>query len=612
MQGKQIKVTFEPHGQTVFVLPGTKLIEAAARAGLTVHTPCGAAGTCGKCRVRLTAGQCEPTDAEARTIDEDELAQGWRLACQARVCGETVVSVPDSSLFVDGHQILTETDDRHEAEVLPAFRKVYVELTPPTLESDEPDLLRLENKIGPFKIDLGLLRRLPTTLREGDFKGTAVLTDHHLIAFEAGDTTDKCFGLAFDVGTTTLVGALLDLRTGEELAVASDINPQVSYGDDVLSRIKKSGDGQAAAGELREAVLGAIIEIIDRTCAQANVAKEHVYEVVFAGNTTMEHLLCGLDVTQLGQVPFVPAHARGLMLPAAELGIVINENARAYVFPVIGGFVGGDTVSGMLATKLADIDGPCLMVDIGTNGEIVLASDGEILAASTAAGPAFEGARISCGMRAAVGAIEKVVFNDDVQCSVIGNTEPVGLCGSGLIDLVAGLLQCGLVTSVGRMLKPDELPDSVSGAIAKRVRLDDADQPEFVLAGSGKKAITLNQRDIRELQLGAGAIRAGVQILLRESGLSAGDLSQVLIAGGFGSFIRRSNAQRIGLLPEEIDRPRIRYVGNASLNGAKWALLSTQARRRGEDLARKTRHVELSMDTNFQNEFADAMIFPEG
>jgi uncharacterized 2Fe-2S/4Fe-4S cluster protein (DUF4445 family) len=285
------------------------------------------------------------------------------------------------------------------------------------------------------------------------------------------------------------------------------------------------------------------------------------------------------------------------------------------VFPVIGGFVGGDTVAGMLATRLACQDGPVLLVDIGTNGEIVLCHDGAILAASTAAGPAFEGARISCGMRATAGAIEKVVFDGDVRYSVIADASPIGICGSALVDLAAELLDHGILCSDGRLLPPEELPGDLSGPLRNRVWVDPRGQTQFVVAdhapGLRDGRICLTQRDLRELQLAAGAIRAGIRILLRQAGLTGGDLKKVLIAGGFGSFIRRSKAQRIGLLPTEVDHSRIHYVGNASLAGARWALLSTNARKEAERLARAARHVELSQDPNFQLEFAEAMIFPQ-
>ncbi len=613
MSDKQFRVTFEPQGRTVYVLPETKLLEAAGRAGLTIQTPCGGSGTCGKCRIRITTGVREPTDADRQAFSDDELDAGWRLACQSAVGAEAVVHIPDTSRLADVHQILAEAQSGAVPDVRPAVRKVYVELSQPALDDHDADLIRLEKQIGEVKTDLPMLQRLGSLLRQNDFKGTAVLVDHHLIDFEPGDTTGECYGVAFDIGTTTVVGSLLDLSSGEELAIASDINPQVSYGDDVLSRIQRSGSSPDCLREIRGAVLKVISELIDRLCRDASTPCERIYEISFAGNTTMEHLLCGIDPTPLGHVPFVPAHGRGLVLSADEIGISIHPAAAIYVFPVIGGFVGGDTVAGLVATALAEMDGPVMMVDIGTNGEIVLAHKGKLWAASTAAGPAFEGARISCGMRAATGAIEKVVFDGDVRLSVIGGTEPVGICGSALVDLAAELLRAGIVTPEGRLLPTEELPDSLPLPLRERVFTDNEGQVSFLLAGRAGAggAVAVNQRDVRELQLATGAIRAGVTILTRQAGLSSSDLKRVLIAGGFGSFIRRSNAQRIGLLPTDIDRQRIQYVGNASLNGARCALVSTKARKHAEQLARKTVHVQLSEDPNFQSLFAESMIFPQ-
>ena len=613
MSDRQVRVTFQPHGRAVYVLVGTKVIEAAALAGLTVHTPCGGTGTCGKCRVRIVAGACAPGDEERKFFTDDEISDGWRLACRAGICSDAVVHIPETSRTVDMHQILTEAQTSAQKDLQPAVRKVYVELSPPQMDDHDPDLIRLESKIGPVKTDLPMLQKLGTLLRENDFKGTAVLTDHHLIDFEAGDTTSHCYGVAFDIGTTTIVGSLLDLNTGEELAIASDINPQVSYGDDVLSRIERGGQSQKQLEEIRQAAVQAVNKLIDQLCRKADIGKQDIYEVSFAGNTTMEHLLCGIDPKQLGFVPFVPVHGRGLVFPASQMGVEIHPSASAYVFPVIGGFVGGDTVAGILAADLAQLDGPVMMVDIGTNGEIVLANDGKLWATSTAAGPAFEGARISCGMRAAAGAIEKVVFDDDVKISVIGGAEPIGICGSALVDLAAELLSCGIVSSLGRLMSCDELPETLLPSLRERVYSDEKTGVNFLLAGKigDKSAVSINERDIRELQLATGAIRAGVIILTRKAGLQSSDLKRVLIAGGFGSFIRRSNAQRIGLLPTEIDRQRIQYIGNASLNGAKWALASSDARHRAEELARQAEPVELSQATNFQTLFAESMIFPE-
>ena len=608
-------MTFQPSGRSVFVLPGTNMLEAAGLAGLVLETPCGGAGTCGKCRLQVTTGAGEPTAIEKETLSETELGQGWRLACQTHVHTETLAMVPPTSLYASQQRILTETRERTDAEILPAVRKVYVELDPPTLSDPHADLARLEQRLGPCKTDLEMTRRLPKLLRECSYKGTAVLADHWLIDFEPNDTSGSCYGIAFDIGTTTLVAGLLDLCTGEELALVARVNPQVGFGDDVLSRIEYASRSVENLRELRRCIAGAVSEMIDELCTSASVPRRCVYEVVFAGNTTMQHLLCGLDVSGLGVVPFVPTHAQGLMLSASELGVNIHDRGRTYVFPLIGGFVGGDTVAGMLSADLADTEGAVLRVDIGTNGEIVLAHAGKLWAASAAAGPAFEGARISCGMRAVPGAIEKVAFDDDIELSVIGSVEPAGVCGSGLIDLAAGLLDAGIVTTAGRLLRADELPASVRAPLRGRVRSGAGGGSEFVLSergGGPGGPLTITHRDVRELQLATGAIRAGIRILLHQAGVSPSDLQCVLIAGGFGSFIRRNHAQRIGLLPTEIDHCRLHYVGNTSLSGAKWALLSTRARERAEDLARSTEHVQLSEDPDFQDEFAQAMIFPLG
>jgi uncharacterized 2Fe-2S/4Fe-4S cluster protein (DUF4445 family) len=616
MPDSQYKVMFQPQGRAVSVLEGTTILEAAAVAGLVIDTPCGGAGTCGKCRVQVSQGATEPCDSDRKTFTEAELAQGWRLACRTRVNGDLVTHVPTGSLFGGDHQIAHGSAVGGPTEVRPAIRKVHVELSPPTLEDPRPDLLRLEEKTGPFKVDVAMLRHAPGRLRQQGYKGTAVLSDHRLIDIEEGDTTKRCLGVAIDVGTTTMVASLLNLCDGRELAVVSRMNPQVSFGDDVLSRIEHSTSCPHCLEELRQAVVQEIGGMIRALCDEAGFDARFIYEAAFAGNTTMQHLLCGVDPSPMGTVPFAPAYARGLLLSARDLGIPINPHGTCYVFPVIGGFVGGDTVAGMLATRIDELEGPVLMVDIGTNGEIVLAHDGELLAASTAAGPAFEGARISCGMRGARGAIEKVVLDGDVHLGVIGNVPPMGICGSGLIDLAAEMLRVGIVSPEGRLLPADELPTGLPSALARRIHTADDGSTVFVLmdseGGTTHKSLSLTQRDIRELQLGSGAIRAGISMLLRKAGLTATDLKTVLIAGGFGSFIRRDNAQRIGLLPPEVDHERIHYVGNVSLAGARWALLSLEARQHGEELARRIRHVELSVDGDFQAEFAEAMIFPGG
>ncbi len=443
--------------------------------------------------------------------------------------------------------------------------------------------------------------------------GTVPFSRPRLLDFVPGGQPAACYGVAMDVGTTTLVAILLDLQTGQELAIASRVNPQTVFGDDVLTRILHAGRSSQGLEELRRAAIGAADEMIGELADRAGVARQRIYLLTFSGNTTMQQLLAGIDPRSLGEVPFVPATSDPILAPASSLGIGIHPRGTAYVFPVIGGYVGGDTVSGILATGLGEMAGPALLVDIGTNGEIVLAVEGKLTAASTAAGPAFEGARISQGMRGSAGAIERVFFDGVLRTQVIGGVRPAGLCGSGLIDLAAELLRHGAIRPDGRLASADDPPLGLPGDLRRRL-VAAGGKPAFLLAEAAEtatgKPILLTQQDVRELQLASGAIRAGVEILLRRGGLASTDLDAVLIAGGFGNYVRRASAQRIGLLPPAILQERIRYQGNTSLAGARLAALSQQARRQAEALARRTQHVDLSSDPDFKWAFADAMLFP--
>jgi len=615
MSEQQFRITFQRSGRSVFVLPGTKIIEAAGRAGININTPCGGQGTCGKCRIQITSEAKEaPSQPEEDAFSLEELQQGWRLACQTSASGDMTVYIPDDSLILTSLKILTESQGFGQIQTQPAVRKIYFELTEPTRTDNEPDLERLGEQIGKCRIRLEQIKKLPKFLRDNDFKGTAVLLDHNLIDLEPGDTSTQCYGAAFDIGTSTIVGSLLDLCNGAEIAITSGINPQVSYGDDVLSRIKHASSCAGCLQQLHSEIISSINKMIEGMCQQKNIDREKIYEVVVAGNTTMEHIFCGIDPSSLGQVPFVPVHSKGLMFSASELNLSINHRALVYLMPIIGGFVGGDITGGVLVTNLTSQTNPYLLIDVGTNGEIVLAKDGNIWAASTAAGPALEGARISCGMRATHGAIEKVIFDEDVHCSTIGGVNPIGICGSGLIDLAAELLENGVISTNGRLLSGDELPAGLADAIKRRVRKNENGQAEFIVyepqKGYKDLSVIITQQDIRELQLAIGAIRAGVEIMLRKTNIKVEEIQKVFVAGGFGYFIRRANAQRVGLLPTQLSHDKITFIGNSSLDGAQLALLSTDARKKAEQIAEKTFHIQLSLDSEFQSEFVDAMIFP--
>jgi uncharacterized 2Fe-2S/4Fe-4S cluster protein (DUF4445 family) len=554
MREAEVPVTFLPAGRTVYVLAGTRIIEAAAEAGIILDSPCGGEGICGKCRVRLENPSLEPGRAEKIFILPEEIRLGFRLACQTEVHQPMTVFVPETSLVAAKHQIL-----------------VHVEKTAVTAE-DRP------------------------------------------IGVEQGVAAAGQFAVAFDIGTTTLAAMLLKANMTNERAVVSRLNPQTRFGDDVLSRIFFARENPQGLQILHESIILAINKMIGELCSQAGIKLDEICVLTFSGNTTMQHLLCRVDTSSLGTMPFAPASRFGISYSAGELGLHVHPHGRAYVFPIIGGFVGGDTVAGILATELTNRSGPTLLVDIGTNGEIVLWAGGKLTAASTAAGPAFEGARISCGMRGSAGAIEKVIVDGRLRINVIGNAAPAGLCGSGLIDVAAELLRHKVLSPQGKLLRADQLPEGVLPDLRQRIVLHNG-KLAFLLVPEEEsatgKALVITQWDFRELQLATGAIRAGIGILLNHAGLKPQDLKEVFIAGGFGNFIRRSNAQRIGLLPGRIEHHRIYYRGNTSLAGARLAALSVRARHLAEDIARRSEHVDLSADPDFQDTFAEAMIFPE-
>ena len=609
---KEVKVVFEPSGRSVHVLPGTVMLEAAARAGFIIQTPCGGAGKCGKCLVLIRAGKCPPLESERSALGESRIAEGFRLACQAKIQGPLTVELPDTSLFQAQQQILT-TDTKEKLEVQPRVRKCYVEMSPPTHHDPESDMERLRAQVGHCGHTVSALRALPGALRQADFKITAVLVDDELIAVEPHDSTAHCYGIAFDIGSTTLVGTLVNLANGADLALAARVNPQTSFGDDVVSRIQKCRTEKDGLAQLQSAVLDAVNKIIDEVLKKGGVDRRCVYEVVFAGNTTMQEILCGVDPSALGELPFVAAFRDAVEMKAADLRLHVNPEARVYVFPQIGGFVGGDTVAGIVATRLDRATEPALLVDIGTNGEIVLAHDGKLLATSVAAGPAFEGARIANGMRATTGAIEKIIMDGDIRINVIGNVKPSGICGTGLIDVAAEMLRLGILDPTGRILDPAGVPPSVSDAIRKRLVEQNGEVNLMLVAAedtANHAPLFLYQKDVRELQLANGAIRAGINILLNMSGLTPNDLGSVLLAGAFGNFIRRNHARRIGMLPP-IACNKIRFVGNTASFGAKRALLSKDEKDYANRIVAQVQHVDLSLNPEFQMEFGAAMLLPD-
>ena len=450
-------------------------------------------------------------------------------------------------------------------------------------------------------------------LRAADFKVTAVIVDEVLIDVQPGDTSGRLFGIAFDLGTTTVVATLLDLSTGTPVAVASALNQQQPFGADVITRISATMMDPDTLARLTALAQQTLAELAAEVCAAGGIDPAEVYEVALAGNATMTHIVLGIDPEPLGVAPFILATRLLPEVLAADLGLPAHPRARAVIFPPFGAYVGGDITAGLLASGMDRDARIRLFIDIGTNCEIVLGNRDWLLATAAPAGPAFEGAAIRCGMRAADGAIEVVTMTPDgLELKVIGDTEPAGLCGSGLVDAVTGLVRLGLLDSSGRLVREERAADLAPGLADRLTQL--GAERVFVLhwlgePGNVSRSVYLSQRDVRELQFAKAAIATGWRILLEEAGLEPGDIQQVLLAGSFGSYLSPSNAIRLGLVP---DIPVLRVVsaGNVAGEGAKMALLSMRERAGGLALLEEVRYVELSDRADFNDRFVDQLAFP--
>ncbi len=600
---RKLEVTYQPFDRTTRVPPGTTLFSAAHWIGLPIDSTCGGRGTCGKCKVRVLEGASEVSPADHRLLRKDEVENGWRLSCQARIYEDITCEVPQllrvPKAATMGLSRLVIID--------PNVRKVYLELTEPDLHDQRSDVTRMREALTAEGHDMSasvpVLRTLPKALREAGFKVTAVLAGEHLVAVEPGDTTEECFGVAFDVGTTTLVGTLMNLRTGMAAAVRSTLNGQAPYGADVISRISHAMNGADSIEELKTAVVATMNGILDELYGEAGITPERTYEAVVVGNVTMLHLLLGIDPTPISMMPFTPAFMDALSVPAREVGLRIHPAGYVQTLPAIGAYVGADIVSGVLATNIAREDKLRVFVDVGTNGEIVIGNSRRTLATAAPAGPAFEGSQIKCGMRATDGAIEGVQLGEGVELQVIGgDVAPLGLCGSGLVDAVAQLLNVGLLDHSGRMRSAADVPDH---PLADRL-IEVEGVRAFLLA----EGVYLSQRDVRELQFAKGSIATGIKILMNILGVAAADLDEVYLGGSFGSYLNPESAKIIGLVPD-VDVDKIVAVGNSAGEGAKIALLSYRERQVAFELPSRIEYIELSGRSDFNDAFVEVLRFPD-
>jgi len=609
------KAHFLPSQKSACFEPGITFIKAALDLGILIESNCAGLGTCAKCKVRIQEGASALTSVEKSLLTQQEITNGIRLSCQAKLSADSVCLVPEESLLL-GEQIDIE-GKRGQFRLQPDIKKVFLQLPKPQLGQKYFDLehvvSHLSTELGcALSYDFRLAAGIPRLLRENNFAVTATVDGNKLIDLGPGNTTDKLYGVAVDIGTTTLAAKLLDITTGEILAIAAVVNPQKSYGADVVSRINYTVENKGGLALLQRIIIKAINELIASLCSDAEITASDICKLVFTGNTVMQHLLLNVDPRNIAYKPYAPAFQGPVTLTAAEVGLRVSTGASVYVLPGLACFVGSDLTAVLTVLDLDLNDKLQLVVDIGTNGEIVFGCKDKLLCCSSPAGPAWEGATIAWGMRAAQGAIERAqIFDGELRYRTIGDAKPIGICGSGLLDLVSEFRRCEIIDKTGRILAPAELGSHVPEKLRHHIVPQENGANNLIIAEiNTNKQIMLTQKDIREVQLAKSTIAAGIKILLQEVGTDAHQIENIYIAGAFGNHVRGKDAIDLGLIPG-VEESRIHFIGNAALAGAEAVLLSQKARKRAESIAASVEYVEISEHPDFQEHFVGSMHFPE-
>ena len=621
-----VKITFLPDKKNINVNKETTILEALESVGINIDTPCGGKGICGKCKVLVVEGITTASSIEKKFLSEEEMGKGFRLACQTKLFKDAIIEIP-LEIKLDFEKVYSTNlkgDINHiknNFAIDSNLKKVFLDLRKPSLDDQRSDWQRIKDRlslsevenISNLKISIETLRKMPNLIRKANFKVTVTILNNEIIDIENGETTNNSYGIAFDIGTTTVAGYLIDLRTGVELSAVAKTNPQIIYGEDVISRIEFIQRQKNGLEKLQNEVINTLNKIIRETTKKAKIDKKNIYKTVIVGNTCMHHLFLGLNPINLAPSPYIPVISESLSLKVKDIpGLSLNPTANICMLPNISAFVGADISAGILSTFMWREDKTVIFVDLGTNGEIVLSVRGKLWACSTAAGPAFEGARISSGMRAAEGAIDRVKMNHkSFAYNVIKDGKVRGICGSGLIDLIAEMLRLGLINKSGRLTDREECNPELGGEIKRRIVKGQKGNKFLLVEGKGTEngdPVFLTQKDIREVQLAKAAIFAGIKILLKEVNISPEDIQEILLAGAFGNFIDNESARRIGLIPH-LSLKKIKSVGNAAGRGAEIALLSEKMKKVCRDTAREVQYIELSSRSDFQDEFIKAIFF---
>lgn len=607
-------IHFLPADQSVEVADGATIAEAAQKADVFITNLCGGEGVCGKCRVQVAKGRADAEEHAKGFFSQDELMKGYVLACQTEIHDDLEIVIPPESR-VDASKIMTGGESQTTAgiELNPLVKKIFLALSPPTVEDNVPDVERisraLRKQLGwqTFDIPLDCLQTLSTKLRENDWKVTVTLAKHgknyQILQIDPFDTAKSHYGLAVDVGTTTVVAQLLDLNSGKVLDVEGCHNKQASFGEDVISRVIFAC-GKGGLDPVQRAVVKNINTLIARLVEKNKISREEIDIIVAAGNTTMSHLLLGLNPCSIRLAPYVPTADEFPQIRASEIGIRINPRGILETMPCVASYVGGDIVAGVLASGISEHEEVKCLIDIGTNGEIAIGNKDWLVCCSASAGPAFEGGGTRCGMRATDGAIEKVEIKEgELFYSVIGGKKPRGVCGSGLIDCIYELVRNKIIGQDGKFHRQRE-----------DARLDFTDGiPEYIIAHSHETETGMNvvitESDIDNLIKSKGAVFAAIKSLIDYIGLGFDMLDTLYVAGGFGSFLNIPKAVAIGLLPD-IPLEKIKFIGNSSLTGARACLLSENAFETCLNISRSMTNIELSIHQPFTDEYIAALFLP--
>ncbi len=599
---RNITVKIEPFNIKLIACSGDNLLELMRKKGLHLTSSCGGHGICGKCHIRV------------KTPESPKFQ--FRNACQVNVHDDIIVDLSQSSFstpnltkpnFIRKHYNLSGNYTLN-----PDIRRKFVEIGSTHPCDYLSQLYQACADIKQHKTTLNFLKKVSHSIGNLENSGWVIYDSDQLVDWIPSNQPTNLFGCAVDVGTTTIAVEIVDLETGNTLFQGFDINSQVKFGDDVISRISYASISPENLRELQDSVISTINHLIDKGLKEVGASPETIYKLIFAGNTTMIHLLLGVCPKPLGELPFSPVFTAPVILKSSELGITANPSAQVYTMPAIGSFVGGDITAGLLALELFGTEKNFLFLDLGTNGEIVVGKRGTIIATSTATGPAFEGGRIACGMRADEGAIDHIFISDqDLSFTVIGNLPPRGICGSAIIELISLLLDLKVLDFTGKILI-GSMPNNVPPGISNRILLNN-DEPQILIysENSSNKKIYLSARDIRQFQLACGAIRCGVNLLLSYLELFSEQIDEVYIAGNFGNYVNPKYLSKVGLLPPNISQDKITIVGNTSLLGAKIVLLDSGKRYEAEKLVKSVKHIELATLPNFEEEFIHSMYFPE-